>query len=74
MDPIKANNSVIYFDNSGYTSLNNYINDGGFSKIFILVDENTHMHCLSYFLSNLEIDTDIIIKFRPIHYTFFPPR
>ncbi|WP_223548389.1 3-dehydroquinate synthase [Aestuariivivens sp. NBU2969] len=53
MDPIKANNSIIYFDNQGYISLNDYIKKGNFSKIFILVDENTHAHCLPRFLSNL---------------------
>ena len=37
MDPIRANNSIIYFDSVGYTSLNDYIEKGKFSKIFILV-------------------------------------
>ena len=46
MDPIRANNSIIYFDSAGYTSLNDYIEKGKFSKIFILVDDNTHVHCL----------------------------
>ncbi|WP_242204655.1 3-dehydroquinate synthase [Aestuariivivens insulae] len=61
MDPIKANNSVIYFDDQGYISLNDYIKKGHFSKIFILVDEHTHTHCLPYFLSNLTTDLAIEI-------------
>ena len=61
MTSIKANNSTIYFDNSGYSALNDYIKGGNFSKIFILVDENTHTHCLAHFLSNTETDVPIEI-------------
>lgn len=61
MEAIKANNSIIYFDNSGYSALNDYIQKGHFSKIFVLVDENTHTHCLPHFLSNLVTDITIEI-------------
>ena len=60
MESIKANNSTIYFNDSGYPELNSYIKKSNFSKIFILVDTNTHKHCLPYFIANIE--TDIVIE------------
>ena len=39
-----------------FTSLNEYISQISPSKIFILVDENTHDHCLPILLPNLETD------------------
>jgi len=39
-----------------FTSLNEYIDQIKPSKIFILVDENTHDHCLPILLPNLETD------------------
>ncbi|WP_242158431.1 3-dehydroquinate synthase [Aestuariivivens sediminis] len=59
MEPIEANNSTIYFDHNGYAALNSYIENGNFSKIFILVDENTHTHCLAHFMSKLATDITI---------------
>lgn len=60
MDSIKANDSIIHFNNKCYTSLNKHIKENNFSKIFILVDENTHQYCLPRFLERLE--TDIVIE------------
>lgn len=39
-----------------FSSLNEYIGQLSPSKIFILVDENTHDHCLPILLPNLETD------------------
>ena len=39
-----------------FSSLNEYIGQLAPSKIFILVDENTHDHCLPILLPNLETD------------------
>ncbi len=61
MDSIKANNSTVHFNDTCYTSVNNYIKDKNFSKIFILVDENTHEHCLPLFLEKLETHSVIEI-------------
>ena len=61
MDSIKANNSIIHFNNTCYTSLNQHIEDNNFSNIFILVDENTHLHCLPKLLEKLETDKTIEI-------------
>ena len=61
MDSIKANNSIVHFNEKCYNSINEHIEKNNFSKIFILVDENTHEHCLSKFLENLETDKVIEI-------------
>jgi 3-dehydroquinate synthase len=61
MDSIKANDSIIHFNNACYTSLNQHIEKHNFSKIFILVDENTHLYCLPKFMENLETDKAIEI-------------
>ncbi|MBD8081658.1 3-dehydroquinate synthase [Chryseobacterium caseinilyticum] len=39
-----------------FRQINQYLSDKSFSKIFILVDENTHEYCLPLFLGNLETE------------------
>lgn len=39
-----------------FSQLNQFMTEKSFSKIFILVDENTHEYCLPIFLGNLETD------------------
>ena len=67
MNSIEANKCLIHFNDSCYAALNQHLSGRNFSKIFILVDENTHEHCLPLFLENLETTEqddrpDIIIK------------
>lgn len=45
---------MIYLLDEDFTQLNTYIHQKQPSKIFILVDENTHTHCLPTLLGNLE--------------------
>jgi len=61
MNSIHANNYMIHFNESCYLALNKCISTKNFSKIFVLVDNNTHEHCLPYFLSKLETQLDIEI-------------
>lgn len=61
MDSITANDSIIHFNNKCYRSLNEHLKENNFSKIFILVDENTHKYCLPYFLAKLETNSEIEI-------------
>ena len=61
MDSITANDSIIHFNNVCYSSLNQHLKQRNFSKIFILVDENTHQYCLPKFLNNLETNVAIEI-------------
>lgn len=41
---------------SEFSQINVFLNDEKPSKLFILVDENTHLHCLPTLLGNLETD------------------
>ena len=67
MRNIATENYVIEFD-SGYKSLRNIINEGNYTKIFLLVDENTEKHCLNTFIEKTKLKPhlkkieDIIIK------------
>ena len=54
MDTIKSNNSLIVFGNKGLELLKSLILKNNYSKLFVLVDENTKKNCLSFFLSQLE--------------------
>jgi 3-dehydroquinate synthase len=66
MEKIQAANYSIYFNDSSYIFLNQFVDQNNYSKIFILVDSNTNENCLAYFLS--EITTEIafeIIEIEP---------
>ena len=54
MKSISTNNATVFFNSEVYKELNNYIKTNKPSKIFILVDTNTHDYCLPKFLERLE--------------------
>lgn len=62
MESIQTASYAIHFNASAYEAITAYLSENNFSKIIILVDENTHEHCLSHFLSNTHFDSspDII--------------
>ncbi|MDN3667167.1 3-dehydroquinate synthase [Algibacter miyuki] len=60
MDSISTKNCTIHFNNTCYSSLNKHLLENNFSKIFILVDENTHEHCLPILLP--QIETEAVIE------------
>lgn len=45
---------MITFLDQDFSQLNTFLSENSFSKIFILVDENTHEYCLPILLGNLE--------------------
>ncbi len=61
MESIKTKEYAIHFNSNCYKALNSNIEKENFSKIFVLVDTNTHEHCLSYFLSQLKTTLKIEI-------------
>ncbi|HLT53252.1 MAG TPA: hypothetical protein VKZ97_05160, partial [Flavobacteriaceae bacterium] len=61
MKSITANDCIIHFNEVCYVSLNKHIEKNNFSKIFILVDTNTHTHCLPKFLEKLNTKSGIEI-------------
>jgi 3-dehydroquinate synthase len=62
MQTITANNYSVYFDSKGYETLAEMLKPSHYSKIFILVDENTSQYCLPQLLNHLatEIEIEII--------------
>ena len=61
MDSIKANTSIVHFNETCFSAINQHLEENNFSTIFILVDENTHEHCLPIFLERLETNKTIEI-------------
>ena len=62
MQTITANNYSVYFDSKGYETLAEMLKPSHYSKVFILVDENTSQYCLPHLLNHLatEIEIEII--------------
>ncbi|MCJ8153365.1 3-dehydroquinate synthase [Chryseobacterium sp. SSA4.19] len=52
---------MITITDDNFSSLNEFLNRKSFSKIFILVDENTHEYCLPTLLGNMETDLEFEI-------------
>lgn len=50
------NLKMITILNDNFSQLNEFLHEKSFSKIFILVDENTHEYCLPILLGNMETD------------------
>ena len=61
MESISTPNYSIHFNKNCYSELNHFLKKSNFSKLFILVDSNTHKHCLPYFLSQVETTLEIEI-------------
>lgn len=60
MTSIFADTYAVHFNATGFEKLNRYLRDNDFSKVFILVDTNTHRFCLPYFMS--QIDTEMVCE------------
>ncbi len=54
-----ANNGNVVYGELGYDQMNEYIRTHSFSKIFVLVDSNTHKFCLPSFLNQLKASVEI---------------
>lgn len=61
MKSIDAGAYSIYFNELCYVELNSFLERSNFSKIFILVDTNTHNHCLPNFLANVSYSSELEI-------------
>lgn len=49
----KPNDSNFLFGNEGYKSLNEFIINKNYSKVFVLVDNNTNKNCFSHFQNQI---------------------
>lgn len=61
MKPIVNNSHRVHFKSEGYNQLNSIIEAGNYSKIFLLVDTNTHQLCAAHFLSHVQTELAIEI-------------
>ena len=53
MDSIISDSYAVHFNEQAFTALNSHLAEKKYSIIFILVDENTHEHCLPNFMAEL---------------------
>ncbi|MEB8329190.1 3-dehydroquinate synthase [Flavobacteriaceae bacterium KMM 6897] len=56
MKSITSDSYSVHFNKNAYQVLNMHLEDANYSKIFILVDENTHNLCLPQFMAEIEGD------------------
>lgn len=56
---ITATGAPVFYGQNAYKKLNSYLSENKASKIFILVDSNTHNYCLSAFMSKLKTESPI---------------
>lgn len=61
MHSILSDTYAIHFNEKAYTELNTHLEESNYSKLFILVDENTHQYCLPSFMSQISGDYDFEI-------------
>lgn len=66
MTPISAASYEIVFNDAGYKTLNKLLSSSTYTGIYLIVDTNTHEHCLASFLGNLESQIPIeVIEITP---------
>ncbi|RLD29389.1 MAG: 3-dehydroquinate synthase [Bacteroidetes bacterium] len=61
MKSIVTSQYSIHFNSTCYTELNAYLQHSNFSKIFVIVDTNTHNFCYAYFIAKVETNLKIEI-------------
>lgn len=59
MNDLKASLNPVLYAEKAYSRLNEFLNKSNPSKVFVLVDSNTHEHCLTRFLQNLDNNVEI---------------
>tara|TARA_R110002167_G_scaffold54785_24_gene156105 strand:+ start:3820 stop:4881 length:1062 start_codon:yes stop_codon:yes gene_type:complete len=61
MESIITTSYAVHFNDVAYSALNGHLAKARYSKLFVLVDENTHDHCLPKFMSEINGDYDFEI-------------
>jgi len=56
MKSISSHQSTVVFETTGKQAFLEHLQAGSYSSLFVLVDQNTKLHCLPTFLSWLEIE------------------
>ena len=60
MESITTSSYAVHFNQRGYDALNAHLSQKPYSKVFILVDENTHQECLPDFRARIQGSHEII--------------
>ena len=58
MESIVSSRCAIHFNYRAYEALEEHMGRANYSKVFILVDENTNKECLPHFSAQLEETID----------------
>ncbi|MBU2996186.1 3-dehydroquinate synthase [Cellulophaga baltica] len=61
MDSITSASYAVHFNEIAFLKVNEHLAKANYSKVFILVDENTHTCCLAPFMAAIEGDYDFEI-------------
>lgn len=61
MKAIQSQDSLVYFNTECYNAINTHIAESNYSKIVIIVDENTFEHCYPIFVKQLQTTLEIEI-------------
>lgn len=56
MQSIETSSYAVHFSEIAFGALRKQVSSHSYSKIFVLVDENTHLHCLPKFIKAIEGD------------------
>ena len=66
MKSITSSSYAVHFNETAYKELNAHLKKANYSKVFILVDENTHNDCLAPFMAEIHGEYDFeIIEIEP---------
>ncbi len=61
MNSIITETYAVHFNELAYKALNDFLDENSYSKIFVLVDENTHENCLPQFMARITALADFEI-------------
>ncbi len=62
MESITSHSYEVHLEDLAQAALQQYVAKGSYSKVFLLVDENTKKHCLPFFENKLEVSVDHILE------------
>lgn len=61
MTSIQSDQCIVHFNTKAYEALNEHLSSSDYSKVFLIVDTNTHQLCSTHFLERVKTDLEIEI-------------
>ncbi len=62
MESIASHSYEVHLEDLAQAALQQYVGKSSYSKVFLLVDENTKKHCLPFFKKKLDVAVDHILE------------